>query len=162
MTFGGNSKFTSQTGIFHAASSSGKSTASQVERPMHLLQRGKLASFSSICSSPQQSDAYRPVSITSCPVFITSLLPKIKLVLVCLTRVQPEVLCVVPSRCRIVCADENSDSERTYCYGRRFLHCRYSDRRSRRDPHWDRSSRNFRFYRQDHRCYRETRPAWRN
>src|SRR5262249_40714145 len=56
----------------YAAWSRGKSTESQVESPMHFVQRGKLASFSSICSTPQHSDAYKPVINTSCPVFIFS------------------------------------------------------------------------------------------
>src|SRR5262249_34490633 len=54
----------------YAAFSVGKSTSSQIERPLHFPQRGKLASFSSSSSSPQHSEAYKPVSNTSCPVFI--------------------------------------------------------------------------------------------
>src|SRR5215468_2337145 len=74
----------------HAAFSVGRSTSSQVERLSHFTQRGKLASFSSSTSSPQQSEAYNPDSTTSCPVFI--LFPQKTSLSVLL--LQPEVLCV--------------------------------------------------------------------
>src|SRR5215813_5694830 len=73
----------------HAAFSVGRSTSSQVERLSHFTQRGKLASFSSSTSSPQQSEAYNPDSTTSCPVFI--LAPK--KVVVCLTPASRGPLC---------------------------------------------------------------------
>src|SRR5262249_45093430 len=81
-----------QGSFAYAAFSMGKSTASQVERPSHFLQRGKLASFSSITSSPQHSEAYRPASNTSCPVFITSTSHTV--VVVRLTGLHGEVLCL--------------------------------------------------------------------
>src|SRR5438105_1431429 len=97
------------------------STASHFERPLHFIQRGKLASLSSKTSSPQHSDAYSPGSITSCPVFIP--LPRSTPVILCLTSLHTEVLCIAMPWCRIVCRDENPNQAWKCCYGCGFV-CR--------------------------------------
>jgi hypothetical protein len=48
-----------------AAFSSGRSTNSHSDNPLHFRHLGKLASLVSITSSPQQSDTYKPDSFTS-------------------------------------------------------------------------------------------------
>jgi hypothetical protein len=50
---------------FHAAFSSGRSTISHSDNPLHFRHLGKLASLVSMTSTPQHSDTYKPDSFTS-------------------------------------------------------------------------------------------------